>query len=221
MLSVIITTYEQSKSLGLLLQSLKVQDVRVPFEILICDDGSSMITHEVVSKPMFADLDIRYLWQPDRGHRTSRSKNNGIRCAKGDILVFLDADILVNRDFLRKHAEAHVARRSLVCNPRRWVMNQDVLQAQRCERESVGACSFEKDYGLQGYDISRVFEVQWNGSVEVERDYQRAVSLCTATAWLSCMGFSFSVTRETEVLFDETFEGWGPEDREFALRLVR
>jgi N-terminal domain of galactosyltransferase len=53
----------------------------------------------------------------------------------------------------------------------------------------------------------------------MDRNYQRRDFASTAQ-WLSCIGFSFSVPYNQMIAFDERFEGWGPEDRELALRLV-
>jgi glycosyltransferase involved in cell wall biosynthesis len=220
MISVIITTFEQARSLESLLHCLRAQDVDMPFEVIVCDDGSSFHTYEIASSHVFSDLDIRYIWQPKRGNRASRSKNNGIRCARGDVLVFLDGDILVDRDFLRNHVEAHVVPNLIVCNPRLWLMEREI------SGKELKSCGSPREDPLavlssgSGNHLSIHFEELSKKSSQVERDHQRRMS-STKNAWMSCIGFSFSVRKDSNVVFDERFEGWGPEDREIALRLVR
>ena len=70
--------------------------------------------------------DIRYIWQPDKGFRLAKSRNNAVRCARGDILLFLDGDTVASSDLLSKHIEAHGRPRSLVCGSRSHVFTGDL-----------------------------------------------------------------------------------------------
>jgi glycosyltransferase involved in cell wall biosynthesis len=215
MLSVIITTFQQSKSLAALLCCLRAQDIDLPFEVIICDDGSSLATLKAVKNNAFFRMDIRYIWQPNHRSRAARSKNNGIRCARGDILVFVDGDIVVDSDFLRKHLEAHHSQNLIVCNPRRWVIDTAI---SKFHKES-GAKPRPDFLIAAGDEISSPFKQMLEDSIEVDRDYQ--IRMYKTDPWFSCIGFSFSVERHPAVYFDEAFEGWGPEDRELAFRLVK
>jgi glycosyltransferase involved in cell wall biosynthesis len=118
-LSVIISVYEQPSSLSALLGCLRGQTYPSPFEVLICDDGSSAETLQIVRS--FSDLDLRYIWQPDHGYRLARSRNNAIRCASGDTLIFLDGDLLIGPEFFAQHAAAHDGQKRIVCGSRKWV----------------------------------------------------------------------------------------------------
>lgn len=222
MLSVIITTFEQTESLTALLYCLKAQDVSEDFEILICDDGSvEGALPNIVSESRLSDLDIRYIWQTKMGHRAARSKNNALRCARGDITVFLDGDILVGPDFLRKHRMLHSTKRMIVCNPRKWIMTKKLSLRST-------AISDLKTYGVITMltqaakdNLFNMVELLEKISVHVEASGQRALAQ-SPSPWMACLGFSFSVdTSSVKCYFDEYFQGWGPEDREFAVRLVR
>src|ERR1700733_12678992 len=120
LMSVIITAFRQTPSVALLLQCLAVQDINHPFEVIICDDGSlpPLIT-ACITELQPIKIDVRYVWQPKKGHRPAASKNNGIRIARGEYLVFLDGDILIKPDYLRLHHLAHTRDNLIVCNPRR------------------------------------------------------------------------------------------------------
>lgn len=223
MISVIITTFEQAASLETLLYCLRAQDVHEPFEVLICDDGSSFESFATVqSNRELSALDLRYIWQSKRGHRAARSKNNGIRCAMGDILIFLDGDILVKPNFLEQHRSAHRASKQIVCNPRRWVFGPEsrFLNLGNTQRSDDTRALLSEFVSLAKHDMSRLFELLERLSIDVDRSEQQKLFLSNSP-WMACIGFSLSVGKNADVYFDENFEGWGPEDREFTLRLVR
>jgi glycosyltransferase involved in cell wall biosynthesis len=204
LVSVVVTMFEQPQSLHLVLLALMAQDFDRTFEVIICDDGSASHTVEkCISQMRFFSIDVHYVWQPNLRNRASRSKNNGIRCARGRYLVFLDADIVVSRTFLRDHVDAHTVPNLLVCNPRMWVLGQGHSAVDR----------------LMELDITELLITLRSCCIERDRAYQQRCFL-SKQPWLSLIGFSFSVPNVPEVGFDEHFVGWGPEDRELALRLV-
>jgi glycosyltransferase involved in cell wall biosynthesis len=208
-ISVIITVYEQPASLSLLLSSLEAQDFGLPFEVLVCDDGSSDRIFELCRRETVGHrlgLDLRYIWQPKCGYRAARSKNNAIRCARGAYLVFLDADIVVRTDYLTRHLKAHSEPKMIVCNPRRWLF-PEADSVQMAVPVGIRPNMHEL--------IGRIDRI--SRDVERPRQIERATS---TDPWMACAGFSFSVDNDASVRFDEQFEGWGPEDRELALRLV-
>jgi glycosyltransferase involved in cell wall biosynthesis len=201
LISVIITAYSQTDSLAILLRSLQVQELTDHFEVIICDDGST----PPLTTNIRSTLDLRVIWQSHTGNRAARSKNNGVRCATGRFLLFLDADIVVPKDFLRRHLDSHKQSREIVCNPRRWLLTKPSW-----------LCS---DYPMESApSIESILADLRTSTVDVDRRYQRR-DASSVNPWLACIGFSFSVERAPTVVFDEYFEGWGPEDRELAIRL--
>jgi len=221
-LSVLITVFEQRISLEMLLYCLRAQTIDEPFEVIICDDGSSDESFSSIrANTDFLGLDIRYIWQSKLGYRAARSKNNGIGCARGDLLVFLDGDILIKPDFLSRHRSAHHSSKQLVCNPRRWVSVAAVpskVTVAECKRDS--SLLLSQLLPLAKSEITRLFELLERISIDNDRARQQMLFSSDAP-WMACIGFSFSAERCSEMYFDENFEGWGPEDREFVLRMVK
>jgi glycosyltransferase involved in cell wall biosynthesis len=87
--SVIIPTYNRKEKLLRALESLECQTFR-DFEVLVCDDGSTDGTQEMVAN--FADrMPLRYFWEENFGG-PARPRNIGIREARGAWICFLDAD---------------------------------------------------------------------------------------------------------------------------------
>jgi glycosyltransferase involved in cell wall biosynthesis len=222
MLSVIITVYKQPQSAIALLHCLRVQDIDEPFEVLICDDGSSPdLLKTVALDDQLSELEIRYVWQCRRGPRISRSKNNAIRCSEGSLLVFIDGDIIVGPDFLRKHRDAHTRPQQIVCNPRRWLTTlqsfspfsgapeRDMLPTSEYLNEIVKLAKEDVTSLIRRLEASAL-----TNDIDGQLEFQTG-----RDKWMRFIGFSFSVDKSIEIKFDENFEGWGPEDRELALRL--
>ena len=89
MFSIIIPTFNRSIDLKRALTSLKYQLYKY-FEVLICDDGSTDNTPEVVAD-FSNDLNIKYIKIANSG-RPSIPRNLGIANAKGKYIAFLDSD---------------------------------------------------------------------------------------------------------------------------------
>lgn len=87
--SIIIPTYNRAKRLQLTLDSLHKQTYK-NFEVLVCDDGSTDQTKDIVDS--FVDkLNLTYIWEENWGG-PARPRNNGIKVAKGEWICFLDSD---------------------------------------------------------------------------------------------------------------------------------
>ena len=105
-LSVVVTTYNNPRALGLVLESLYRQSVR-QFEILVADDGSEPDTAALVAESTAgAPVPVRHLWQEDAGFRKCTITNKAIAAAEGDYLVFFDGDCIAGRECLAIHLRA-------------------------------------------------------------------------------------------------------------------
>jgi glycosyltransferase involved in cell wall biosynthesis len=201
-MSVIVSTYMQSGRLSCLLGSLMHQDATFSFEVVICDDGSSSESLAVVRHfTESTHLDIRYVWQPDRGFRLSRSRNNAIRCSRGDLLVFVDADTILSPDFLSCHRLAHSAIPNLVCGSRSIVWSSSLAGL-----DSKSFSSGEYEF-LRSKSLYSTYENQ-------------VLMIYSQSPWAGIIGCNFSIPRIPEAYFDEQFVGWGCEDQEIAARLI-
>jgi len=93
LISVIIPTYNEEKVIAECLSSLSSQSEK-DFEIIIVDDGSTDKTSEIVE-----NFSVKFLKQQHQGPAMAR--NLGAKEAKGKILVFVDADMTFDKDFLK------------------------------------------------------------------------------------------------------------------------
>lgn len=106
-LTVNVAVYNQLKNLKLILESLSLQQFK-DFEVSITDDGSSDGTKEEFGKHggrlfKYLGMTCRYQWQEDIGFRLAKSKNMGIKKAKGKYFLSLEGDVIPNRRLLEQY----------------------------------------------------------------------------------------------------------------------
>jgi glycosyltransferase involved in cell wall biosynthesis len=78
---------------------------RETWELIVVDDGSSDDSVAIASA--YADLVIRL---PSPSHGPGYARNRGVERARGEIVVFLDADVVVRPDTLTRLAETMMTR---------------------------------------------------------------------------------------------------------------
>ena len=101
-LSVVIPTYNRAESLKDTLLGLKKQNFngdRSYFEVIVVDNNSSDHTKRVVEE-MQKEFGgpLHYSFEPRQG--ISYARNSGIRQAKGEVVAFLDDDVIPEPDWL-------------------------------------------------------------------------------------------------------------------------
>ena len=106
MVSIIICTYNREKYIRPLLESLAKNDYpTTDYEIVLVDNNCTDNTHYVckVFAQAHPETAFRYVVEPEQG--LSAARNKGIKEAKGDIIIYVDDDALVDTDYIRIYAE--------------------------------------------------------------------------------------------------------------------
>ncbi len=110
--SIILPSYNRYPLNLLTLNSLENQTFDLAkMEVVLIDDASSDDT------PLLGNYRPPYSFQYIRNkHNEGRSKtrNIGIQAAKGKLLIFLDAEIIVDRNFVQSHYQRHLNNEPLV-----------------------------------------------------------------------------------------------------------
>ena len=100
--SVVIATKDRAALLDQALASLRAQHDAPAYELIVVDNGSSDATPAVAREHGAA---YAFVAEPNRG----RARNAGIARATGDVIAFVDDDVVVPPHFLAAHAAAHDA----------------------------------------------------------------------------------------------------------------
>ena len=104
-LSVVLPVHEGSRVLPRSLQALAESDLARDFwELIVVDDGSTDDTTAIAAR--HADRVVRL---PGAKRGPAYARNRGFEVARGDCLVFVDADVCVHRDTLRRFMEIFLA----------------------------------------------------------------------------------------------------------------
>lgn len=91
MISIIIPTLNEEKHLKELLKNIKDQNP-MDYEIIVADYNSKDRTRAIARKN-----DCKLV----EGGRPARARNNGAKKARGRLLIFIDADSLLSKNFFR------------------------------------------------------------------------------------------------------------------------
>ena len=214
LISVIVSTYNREDALDATLRSLAGQSDR-GFEVIVADDGSGPATAEVVGRWSSRIAGLAHVWQEDRGFRVAEIRNRAILASGGELCVFLDGDCIARPDFVAAHrtlAEPgwFVAGNRVLLSP---ALTQRILR-ERLEPECWGVSSW-LTARLRG-DINRL-PPTWRLPLGPLR---RAGS----RAWRAVRSANLAIRRrdlEKVDVFDAAFHGWGREDSDVIIRLLR
>jgi glycosyltransferase involved in cell wall biosynthesis len=100
MFSIVIPTYNRKPILEKCLIALEDQDYSGAYEVVVVDDGSTDGTVDWLQSVNFPH--VRLLCQDHQG--PSAARNLGVEQAKGDVVIFIDSDLVVLSGFLSAHA---------------------------------------------------------------------------------------------------------------------
>jgi glycosyltransferase involved in cell wall biosynthesis len=215
LISIIVSTYNREEALDVVLRALSRQSDR-KFEIVVADDGSGPATARVVgewaSRTM---LPIKHVWHDDRGFRLADIRNHGILASAGAYVIFLDGDCIARPKFVATHRR--LAESGWFVTGTRILMSPDLTHRilhQGLEPES---------WGLARWLVPRSRR-QVNRFVPLLDLQLGGMRKLTARRWRGARGSNMAFWRadlEKVDGFDASFSGWGREDSDLLIRLIR
>ena len=214
LLSVIVATYNRPDALDAVLRSLAAQS-DTNFEVLVADDGSRPDTAAVVESWNSRLRRLAHVWQPDDGFRLAEIRNRAIVAATGEYCIFLDGDCLARPGFVAAHRA--LAQRGCFVTGNRVLLSRDLSERILRERLTAERWSTPKWVGQwAGGKINRLLPLFWLPLGPLRHAYARQ--------WRGARGANFAVWRSDLVAidgFDADFTGWGREDSDLFVRLIR
>ena len=103
--TVIFSTYNKVDWLEKTLWGFAHQTYK-SFEIIVADDGSGEDTRKKIKEIRSeSGLDIRHVWQEDRGFQKSMILNKAIQASTTPYLIFTDGDCIPRADFVELHVK--------------------------------------------------------------------------------------------------------------------
>jgi len=215
-ISLIITTYNRPKALIYVLRALTAQTVK-NFEVIIADDGSTQETTEMIENfRSHAPFSIQHSWQADEGFRAARARNQAILKADGDYLIFLDGDCLPFPDFIARHNQ--------LAESGYFVAGNRILLSQPFTTQLLEKSTQKDIWQWQTIDwISAYFHRHINRLLPLLRlpdNFLRKYN----QSWQGAKTCNLGVWHENILKingFNESFQGWGHEDAELVVRLLK
>ena len=210
-ISAIIPSYNRPDLLEKTLHSFAAQSLLVD-EVVIADDGSSVdIPAALLSTLSKLPFRVKYVWQEDLGFRAARARNNGVREAGGDFLVFADQDLVFTTDYVKTFAEKCREGEFLVSHPVRLTREESelVTLAMVAAGDYAGVLSEEK-LG----EVARL--------CRKDRLYSLLNRLGLRPIGPKLRSGVFAIRRDDLLSvngFDEKYKGWGNEDDDLGWRL--
>ncbi len=108
--SAIVVTYNRASIINRCIEKLLVQSAD-DYEVIVIDDGSSDSTQDDMKK--IKDKRFRYFRNKENKGQP-QARNKGIKHSKGDIIIFIDSDVLVDKNFIRDHINLQKRRDRLI-----------------------------------------------------------------------------------------------------------
>lgn len=214
-IAVIVSTHDRPDALEAVLASLEDQTYQ-RFTVVVADDGSASETREMVEGVVARDpFPVRHVWQEDRGYRLAAIRNRAVAAVESDYLVFIDGDCLVRPDFLSGHERLAAAGRFV--HGSRIRLGPEVTDAALRDRVAVHSWSTLRWLGQWGRGrvdrAAPLFRLPLGPLREI-----------TPRKWEGVKGCNLAVWRDDYLDingFDEAYEGWGLEDNDLIVRLIR
>jgi len=206
--SLIITTYNWPEALFLVLKSVKNQ-LRMPDEIIVADDGSNKETASLIKKfSKEFKLRIIHSWQEDEGFRAAMSRNKAIAKAKGDYIIMIDGDMILHPNFVKDHI-CFAKKNSFVQGMRAKLSEQksnEIMKTKDIHFKNFDKGLKSKRYGIKNTFLASIF----SGTCYINK-----------LNMLQTCNMAFYKNDALKINgFNEDFIGWGREDSEFGARML-
>lgn len=204
--ALLISTYNWPEALELIFKSIELQ-TKMPYEILIADDGSKPQTKELIeSFRNKTQLNVIHVWQEDIGFRKAKILNKTIAKSQSDYIIQIDGDCIIHEKFVEDHIN-NAKKNQYLYGSRVNILPEFVGVIFECKRIKFNYFSKEIK------NKSRTLHIPFLASMYGPKDkVSKKFRGCNVSYW------------KTDFLeingYNEDFEGWGREDSDLVIRMA-
>lgn len=214
-ISVIVTTYNRPDALHLVLSAL-AQQTQLPNEVIIADDGSTDATRLLIDQLQHQlNYPLKHVWQQDEGFQAAKIRNKAVLLANNNYIIFLDGDCVPFPDFIEQHR--------ILAETFWFVSGHRLLLEKKFTQKILKEfLPIYKDSALQW--LSHYFHHQSNRLFPLLRIRLNKLRKFQAMRWQGAKSCNLGLWKKDFLTvngFDESFIGWGYEDSDLVIRLIR
>ena len=214
-ISVIVPTYNREDALGAVLRGLARQTDR-NFDVIIADDGSGAATAALIESwtPRLG-VPLTHVHQRDDGFRAAEIRNRAILASRGDYCIFLDGDCVPRPDFIAAHRT--------LAEPGWFVTGNRVLLSRE-----LTELVLKDDLAPETWTFGAFLRHRLSGRInrlaplaplplgplrKLHPQIWQGARSCNLAVWRADL--------DRVDGFDASFMGWGLEDSDLLIRLMR
>jgi glycosyltransferase involved in cell wall biosynthesis len=214
--AVIVTTYNRPDALAAVLDGY-LEQRGAAFELLVADDGSTDDTRRLVQGYQGrSPFPIRHMWQEDQGFRAAAIRNKALAATACEYVIFTDGDCIPPPGFLRRHVE--LAERGWFAGANRVLLSEAFTRRVLSEKLPVHRWGWTRwAVAWLRRDVNRLLPLLDLPDAlpfrKAQPDRWEGIKTCNLAAWRDDL---IAVNG-----LDESYSGWGLEDSDLVIRLLR
>lgn len=213
--AVIVTTYNRPDVLACVLEGYFHQNDQ-DFVLVVADDGSTNETAAVIrSFHQRGTVPLTHVWHEDQGFRAAAIRNRAVAATDAEYLIFTDGDCVPSRWFVEAHKS--LAEAGYFLGSHRILLNKELTNRVVRERLPI----YQWGWAEWGW-VWR--QGQINQLLPVLRFPDWPFRKWSPHRWEGIKTCNLSLWRHDLVRvngLDESYEGWGFEDSDLVIRLLR
>jgi len=214
-LAVVVTTYNRPDALAAVLEGYFGQADR-DFELIVADDGSTEDTRRMAEDfAGRAPFPMAHVWQEDRGFRAAAIRNRAIARTRADYVLFTDGDCIPAPWFVAAHRR--LAEPGWFISANRVLLAEAFTRRVLAEKLPIQRWGWSQWLGAwRRHDVNRLFPLltlPLGPLRKLGAGHWEGAKTCNLSAWRS------DLLRVNGL--DEAYSGWGLEDSDLVVRLIR
>lgn len=212
--TIIIPVYNRLNLLNLVIKGIEHHGSFIQ-ELVVSDDGSDEdVLGLLENYATDLNFNVKYLRQERNGFRAAKCRNNGIRAASGEYIIFIDQDIIPSKGYYQRFVDNMEKGAFLVAYPVR-------LSKEQTSRITTSVIE-EADY-KNIITKKQVRKIHAQFYQESYYFYKRKI-LKKIIYKPKLRSGVFGIHKESLIKvngFDENYKGWGNEDDDLGRRLCQ